>query len=694
MLILGVQGGCKFAHEDDPENFSLHDSAAVLVRDGEILAGIEDERLSRIKHSNCFPVNAIRYCLEAGNCNLVDVDVIATNSAELYTDLAAKRVVLEDATWTTAPDARSYFAAPFRTAFGADIRDKIQFCSHHVAHAWSTFALSGFERSLVVSFDGDGDNSSGIVLTGEGQRLRKLQEFKVSQSLGHLYQFLIKFLGYERFDEYKVMGLAPYGDPRTFRNLFEQGYSLLPNGNYNIESSVTWLSLVDRAGLVPQSRRKGAPFTQVHKDFAAALQETVEKIALHVLRYFQQKTGERKLCLAGGVAHNCTMNGKILYSGLFDQVFVQPAAHDAGGALGAALGVWCENSPLARSKKLAHVYWGSHIGTDGHIAACLDRWSEFLSYKREKTIGATTARLIADGAVVGWVQGRSEFGPRALGNRSILADPRPAENKLRINEMVKKREQYRPFAPSVLEERLPEFFKVAPNQMEFPFMIFVLDVRENVRELLAAITHVDGTARVQSVAKSSNPEYWDLISEFEKITGVPILLNTSFNNHAEPIVDSVDDAVACFLTTGINYLVAGNYLVTKKSASEICNAILTLVPQMPPSRKLVKRHGHDRCAKTTTFYAIESTKSKHFGSRVCSISAPIFNLLQHADGFSDVRSLMMQCGISDEHAGELARELLNLWTQRIVMVSPSKRDSPCRQVDFEESIHEPVVTQR
>jgi len=685
MLILGVQGGSKFADEDDPENFSLHDSAAVLLRDGEVVAAIEEERISRIKHSNCFPVHAIRYCLEAGNCTLREVDIIATNNAPLYAELAAKTAVLEDPACITAPDGRVHFAAPFHRAFGVDIREKIHFCSHHFAHAWSTFALSGFDQSLVLSIDGDGDNSSGMVLLGEGLHLKKLQEYKVPQSLGRLYQTLIKLLGYGRFDEYKVMGLAPYGNPMVFRNLFEQCYSLLPNGNYSLEPAVSWFTLFDKAGLIAQARRKGAPFLQVHKDFAAALQEAVEKITLHVLSFYQAKTRQTRLCLAGGVAHNCTLNGKILYSGLFKEVFVQPAAHDAGGALGAALGAWHERGRPTKLEKLTQVYWGTHIGNDETIRQTLKRWSGFLSFTSEPDIAATTASLLAEGAVIGWVQGRSEFGPRALGNRSILADPRPSENKLRINEMIKKREQYRPFAPSVLEEKVSDFFKAGEKQTEFPFMIFVLEVQEHVRELLGAITHVDGTARVQSVSKATNPEYWNLISEFEKLTGIPILLNTSFNNNAEPIVDSVDDAIVCFLTTGLNYLVAGNYLVKKKTPNEIHQAMLGIVPQLPPSRKLVKRSKTDwRSQIAEPFCALESTKSRHFGATSCRISLEMFNVLQSADGSKNFKTLIEQHGAS-KCAGELVAELLDLWTQRLISVSPEAPASATIQILQEEN---------
>lgn len=672
MLILGVHGGLKFEDEDDREGMAYHDGAAVMIADGEVIAGIEEERLSRIKHSNCFPVRAIQYCLQTCNCSLNDVNVIATNWSAYHADLAVKFRTFQDPTSDVQTDGKSLFASQFQRAFGVDVRTKLHLCDHHLAHAWSAFALSGFRQSLVLSIDGDGDNKSGMVLLGKGKQLSRLQEFRIPQSLGQLYMHLIRVLGYDRFDEYKVMGLAPYGDPGMFRNVFEQCYTLLPGGNYKLEPLSSWFAAFDAIGLLSQVRRKGEPFLQVHKDFAATLQETIEKITFHVLRHYQATTGEKYLCLAGGVAHNCTMNGKILNSGLFEKVFVQPAAHDAGGALGAALSAWYEKGPAFPSAKgMAHVYWGSPVGTDDEIEKTLERWSEFLSYERTDSIARKTAGLIAEGAVVGWVQGRSEFGPRALGNRSILADPRPAENKLRINAMIKKREQYRPFAPSVLEEKLPKFFKAPPRQAESPFMIFVLEVREHACALLGAITHVDGTARVQSVSRNTNFLYWELISEFEKITGLPILLNTSFNNNAEPIVDSIDDAVGCFLTTGINYMVAGNYLVTKKSAAEIKEAMRTLAPAIPSWRNLVKRNvGKWNGLPSSPRYAIESIKNRLFGASSFEISEDMFKVLQQANDNESFGDLMKKSGVHAHAADALLSELVELWSNRLVSFVP------------------------
>src|SRR5262249_1296171 len=283
----------------------------------------------------------------------------------------------------------------------------------------------------------------------------------------------------------------------------------------------------------------------------ASLQETLEDIAFHTIRYYRQVTGQKRLCLAGGVAHNCTLNGKLLYSGLFDDVFIQPAAHDAGCALGSAMHAYLQAKGSLSRPRLDHVFWGSDAGADDEIESTLSRWTELVEFEKVDNVAERAAQLLAGGSVIGWVQGRSEFGPRALGNRSILADPRPAENKRVINAMVKKREGYRPFAPSVPEEDAADIF-VPPPMKTAPFMIFVVDVREHQRALLGAVTHVNGSARVQTVSRSTNARYHRLLAEFKALTGVPVLLNTSFNNNAEPIVDSVEDAVVCYLTTGLH----------------------------------------------------------------------------------------------------------------------------------------------
>lgn len=678
MFILGFHGGRRREDEEQHSGFEMHDSAAVLLEDGVLVAAVEEERLNRIKHSNHFPARAIRFCLSRRQLSLQDVDFIATNFEESVVDFWAQLDLLDDARTPNPTSGRQMLGALFAHEFGVDVSAKLRFCKHHLAHAWSAYAPSGFDRSLVLVLDGEGDNRSGMVLQSAGGELTVLREFDLSQSLGEFYTQTIKLLGYNRFDEYKVMGLAPYGDATVYAPLFERCYRLLPDGGYQLENPLTWFGCFEQAGLLKQARRKGEPFTQTHKDLAAALQLTLERIVLHILTHFRQTTGLRKLCLAGGVAHNCTLNGKALYSGLFEQVYVQPAAHDAGGALGAALSVWQDEAKRAAARpkafSLPHLFWGTDCGNDSAIERTLARWQGLVSYEWLDNCAAQTARLLADGAVVGWVQGRSEFGPRALGNRSILADPRPAENKQLINQMVKKREGYRPFAPSVLAERVAEFFVVPPEQRAFPFMIFVLDVVPERRAELGAITHVDGTARVQTVDRATNPRYWELIHAFGELTGVPLLLNTSFNNNVEPIVDSVEEALTCFLTTGIHYLVIGNFLVRKPAVLTTAPAWAQLVPQLPPGRRLVKRWHKRGAGQLETVWEVESLASRFFGQPTVAVSAETFALLEAANGKHTLAQLCAASGLADEQRAAVWAQLLTLWEQRAVTLRPVAQD--------------------
>lgn len=682
MRVLGIHGISNFREfEDLAANWWHHDSAAVLVEDGRIVAAIEEERLNRVKHSSFFPARAIRRCLEEAGVGWEGVDRIAVDCGEEWLDQDTVSEFLDDPTLPVLT-GRGRMAWLFRREFGVDVSDRLRLCPHHLAHLHSAFHPSGFDRGLVVSIDGAGEGLCGMAAVCHGDGMTVLRKYPVAKSLGFFYQQSIALLGYGRFDEYKVMGLAPYGDPGALEEMFRATYRLLPDGDYELESPATLAGLAARWGLLRHARRKGDPFAQVHKDFAAGLQGALEDIVLHVLRHLREETGERKLCLAGGVAHNCAVNGKVLYSGLFDEVFVQPAAHDSGNALGAALAALGAEGARPLPGGMRHAYLGSDIGGEREVLRELRAWEPLLSFERPESICDATARLLADGAVVGWVQGRSEFGPRALGNRSILADPRPAENRERINAMVKKRESYRPFAPSVREERVGDYFVVPPGRTGFPFMIFVLQVREEARDTLGAVTHVDGTARVQTVSRDTNPRYWELIRAFEEITGVPILLNTSFNNHAEPIVDSVRDAIGCFLTTGIDYLVVGDYLVRKHAVEPSDSRWRALVPVLPDSRKLVLRAGPGHGEGNARVHAVESTANRYFGARGIGISAELFDVLLAADGARTLDELCADAGIRDPAIlRSITEEVVALWGERAVALG-APRPVPVRGRDL------------
>jgi carbamoyltransferase len=395
------------------------------------------------------------------------------------------------------------------------------------------------------------------------------------------------------------------------------------------------------------------------------LQEALEEIVFHILTHFQKQTGHKKLCLAGGVAHNCTLNGKILYSGLFEDVFVQPAAHDAGCALGAALVAYHKERPAARPWPLEHVYLGSSLSDDDTALSTLSRWRDFLEFEKVDNVAQRTADLLAEGSIVGWVQGRSEFGPRALGNRSILADPRPPENKDIINEMVKKREGFRPFAPSVLDEHLTEYFDVPETKKQLPFMIFVVKVRKDMQKLLGAVTHVDGTARVQSVSRETNSRFWDLINEFGNRTGVYVLLNTSFNNNVEPIVDSESDAIVCFLTTKIHCLVLGNYMVKKKDIDY--SSYLPLIPSLALYARMYHTRRFVSADSQDDIYEIGNTFNDEY--RV-SVSSEIFHLLTMADGKRPLGELLDAQAVCGQQTKSIVEQVIQLWSKRLVLLSP------------------------
>jgi len=667
MLVLGWHGNSQqFEFQDDSSGISYHDGAAAILRDGVVVAALEEERLNRVKHSSYFPVRAIRFCLDQAGATLRDLDAIVTDSDEDFCDFVAARDASLDPR-RPFQSGRQLLASSFEREFGVDISDKLRFCRHHLAHLYSAWYPSGFTEALALCIDGYGDGSSGLVAHCRREELNVLRHLSEANSLGNFYMQQLFYLGYQRFDEYKVMGLAPYGDPTVFEPLFESMYELEPEGRFTIVPTVDRLLALTEQGLTTEARRKGQPFTQTHQDYAAALQTALERIVDHVVTHFHKVTGARRLCMSGGVAHNCTLNGKLARSGKFDQIYVQPAAHDAGNAVGAALAVFRDAGQPIRRDVLCNLFLGTDIGTQDAIETKLYAWKPLISFERLDNAAHTAAHLLASGAVIGWAQGRSEFGPRALGNRSILADPRPSENKRIINAMVKKREDYRPFAPAVLEERLADYFEIPPGMHRVPYMIIVLPVRPESRSLLQAVTHVDGSARVQSVSSTDNPLFHALICEFARLTGVPVVLNTSFNNNAEPIVDSVDDCVATFLTSGINTLIVGDWLVRKMELAQIPGALLDLTPSLPPSRRFVQRHGPG----ATTWLGIESAGNQYTADQPRQTSPELFNVLTDDSALS-LRQRCSQRRYDDPHLlARLAADLFSLWSARAIRLLPS-----------------------
>ena len=658
MYVLGLHIGHKKIFDENRSVWGPHDTAVALIGpDGEIIAAIEEERLNRVKHSNFFPLDSINYCLEIGNLKLKDVDLFAfPTSAETSNYLSMLNYWKKSDVSHMTSDAQ--LNAIFQSEFNCDIRGKIRYSEHHEAHAWSAFAVSGYKEAMVVVFDGDGENNtSGLIGVGTRSGIEVIKRFTApTQSLGGFYQHLIHFVGYHRFDEYKVMGLAPYGNPSRFRAHFDRLCRLKPNGDYSIELDKL-SKFLEQEGLFKDIRRETGKFRQVHMDYCAALQESVERTIMHVIRHYRKELGLRNLCLAGGVGHNCSANGKIYYSGLFDSVYFQPVAHDAGLSFGAALHVLSKEKSRVIGKPMRRLDLGKPISEN--IVSELVGWAEVIDIEQVEDVGKKAASMIAEGEVLGWVQGRSEFGPRALGYRSIIADPSPASNKDRINYMIKKREGYRPFAPSVLQGSLSELFELSECESKtFPFMISTLRVREIWQEKLAAVTHVDGTARVQSVCESMAPRYWRLINEFKKLTGIPAVLNTSLNNNVEPIVETIDDAISCFLTTGLSRLVVGDFVISKKSNSIETAALGSLVVTLPANRYLVKKGDT---------HAIYTTSHRWLGQGDIEISAELFTLLIRCNHESTLARLCKDCRVS---LTEIVPELVQVWELRAVALRP------------------------
>ncbi len=673
MLILGLHIGDKLETEFNRQGFINHDSAAVLLRDGKIVAAIEEERLSRVKHCNFFPKRAIDFCLKQEGITLSDIDYVAINSTEY--DEFNKSLAESFANKASKIRAGARFVSNnFERLYQQSVADRIVFCSHHNAHVWSVLSVSGFDESLVLILDGDGPSGDGQSLAGRmgkahGNEFELIRDISGNLSLGNFYTTIIGIIGYDRFDEYKVMGLAPYGDPSRFRSVFKNLYNLKDNGEYELSLNPVlelWPHIHKVVNLIPP-RRTEDPFLQVHKDFAATIQETLEILTFHILEYAQRNTNLENLSFAGGVAHNCTLNGKIIESGLFKNIFVQPAAHDAGGAIGAALYAQSIKGSSPPTEKLDHLFYGTPLPRNDEIGKVLSRWQPAINIKKSDSICRETAKLLADGAVVGWVQGRSEFGPRALGNRSILADPRPAENKKRINNMIKKRESYRPFAPSVLEERATDYFNIPTESKSLSFMNLVVTVRESKRTELGAITHVDGSARIQTVSKKTNQLYWSLIDEFRKLTTIPILLNTSFNNNCEPIVDSIDDAVMCFLTTELTHLIVDDYIVYKIAALE--KFIITFALAIKCSCRVTTGYKLGAQGFKNT-YTIESNASKYFSEESVGISESLFRVLTLGQGLR----LKTACEkLNIEFSEALKKEVIKLCENRFISFIPTTK---------------------
>lgn len=556
-----------------------HDAAAALVRDGRLVAAAQEERFTRKRHDQDFPKHAVEYCLKEEGLDPVHVDTvvfydkpflkferilstyITTFPKSLPSFLKALPLWLKEKMW---------IPQTIRKELGFE--GEILFTEHHISHAASAFLVSPFEEAAILTVDGVGEWETSTYGVGKGTSINLRKSIHFPHSLGLLYSAFTYYLGFRvNSAEYKVMGLAPYGEPRFYDLIMRELVDVKEDGSFKIRmkyfSYDYGLTMTGRAfeRLFGRPRRlPEGPLTQFYKDVAASLQKVTDTIVVRMARHIQKETGQKYLCMAGGVALNCVSNSKILEETSFQDVFVQPAAGDAGGALGAAYYAYNTLMGNPRSYVMENAFLGPAF-SDSFIDQFLrDRNIPAKQLERNELL-QETARAIADQKVVGWFQGKMEFGPRALGSRSILADPRNPKNQSVVNLKIKFRESFRPFAPTVLEDRVGDYFEWDKPS---PYMLFVATVRPDRREI-PAVTHVDGSARLQTISRDQNALYYDLIREFDSQTGCPVVINTSFNVRGEPIVCTPEDAWNCFMRTEMDVLVLGSYILKKEEMSGI-----------------------------------------------------------------------------------------------------------------------------
>ena len=590
-----------------------HDSAACLIKNGEIIAAVQEERFTRKKHDDSFPRNSIIYCLEQAEIEASQIDHIVfyekpflkfERLLETYLAFAPKGFISFSKSMPLWIKEKLFqkksLVDSLSSALGSNVnwRDRIMFSEHHLSHAASAFFPSPFERAAVLTIDGVGEWTTTSLAVGSGNKLKVMKEIKFPHSLGLLYSAFTYYTGFKvNSGEYKVMGLAPYGEPKYADLIKEKLIKIADDGSFKLDMSffdyATGLKMTSKKFDLlfgGPARSPEAALTQREMDLAASVQKVTEEVVVKLARSIANETGERNLCLAGGVALNCVANGILLREKIFDNIWIQPAAGDAGGALGAALSTWYllynkERVTATECDAMKGAYLGPEF-TDQEIETELSASGAKFKKLSESEMIENVASALADEKAVGWMQGRMEFGPRALGGRSIIADPRSPVMQKQLNLKVKYRESFRPFAPSVLIEDVSEWFE---HDTDSPYMLLVADIQNvkrramtkeeeelfgidklNVpRSSVPAITHVDYSARIQTVHADTNPKYHALISKFKEKTGCPLVVNTSFNVRGEPIVCTPTDAFKCFMGTELDVLVVGNYYLLKEDQDKL-----------------------------------------------------------------------------------------------------------------------------
>jgi carbamoyltransferase len=580
-----------------------HDSAAALVVDGEIVAAAQEERFTRIKHDPAFPVNAIEYCLKEAGLQPEEIDYVGFYEKPFlkferllenylaYAPIGFRSFLKAIPIWLKK---KIHLPREMRAGLNHAYKKKFIFTDHHESHAASAFFPSPFEEAAILTIDGVGEWTTTSFGTGRGNQVTLSHEMHYPHSLGLLYSAFTYYCGFKvNSGEYKLMGLAPYGEPKYKKLILENLIDIKDDGSFRMDMSyfnycqgLTMTSKKFDTLFGAPARKPESPLSQREMDIAASVQEVTEEVILKMASHLHSETGMKNLCLAGGVALNCVANGRLLREGPFEEVWIQPAAGDAGGALGVALFTWYQLLENERDPKNKSIQSASYLGPDytgTEIQSYLDSVdAAYQSFGNDEELCKFVADQLSEEKVVGWMKGRMEFGPRALGARSILGDARSPEMQSIMNLKIKFRESFRPFAPSILKERVGEYFDMRPGE-ESPYMLLVADVQKKKRtdqteeqkslfgidklkvkrSVVPAITHVDYSARVQTVDSEKHGAYYKLIKKFEEKTGSPVLINTSFNVRGEPIVCSPEHAYRCFMATNMDVLVINNYVLLK-----------------------------------------------------------------------------------------------------------------------------------
>lgn len=669
MTVLGICGGVA-ALEMSPEFHMLdlsHDAGAAIVSDGRLLAAIEQERLDRVKHSFVFPEAAIRAAIQEANISASSIKYIAIPFSEAFLEGAFRAAYHLRPELSSRETPRELYCRLLANAGLSDFNaDQLRFIPHHRAHIEYASYLSGQVDSIVFAADGRGEMLSGMIarITSGGTEI--LRELSLDHSLGAFFHAVTEHLGFRTFDEFKVMGLAAYGRSGTVQREFTATYATGPEGRFSISpnlAKILWR--------ICPPRRAGTAIQEIHMDLAYAAQQALEHMTLHALAWFRDTTGSPTLCMCGGVAQNCALAGAVARSGLFDLVFVPPAAHDGGNASGAALAVAKTLGPLVPPYSRVHL--GRGLQPSEELGRSLDGWRDVLEYTTTNDIAYDAASALGQGQIIGWVHGRAEHGPRALGARSILADPRSRKARDRINLEIKEREDFRPLAPSVIAEDAHLFFGTFASKANLDCMGFAAPVLKNAQQFLKAVTHADGTARVQIVGASDDPLFFSLLVRWKEVSGLGVLLNTSFNGSSEPIVDSCYDAIRAFLTMPLDTLFMGDYVVRKRPVD-----MQTCIGAHPISL-------------TRTARIMEETRIEQGGSVVSHrfvlpsysvpgerkpfmpelpVSGATVAVLKLAETKSPLIILMGLLGLSSTEEADCCSQIIGLWKRRFIDILP------------------------